>query len=561
MTVYFAAYAWLGDRLARDVHIEVVDGRFVSVDSDKSPDVVLPGLVLPGFANAHSHAFHRALRGRTHGDGGSFWTWRDKMYEVAARLDPTSYLALARAVYAEMALAGITAVGEFHYLHHAPEGVRYADPNAMGQALITAAAEAGIRITLLDTLYLTAGVDGASLSGVQRRFGDTDFDAWASRVGALGGAPHALIGAAVHSVRAVPAPAIAEMAAWAAQPAPAFGPGGPAGRDGSAGRGELAGRDGSAGRGELAGRGGRAAGLAGRPVHVHLSEQPAENEQCRAVHGCTPTELLERHGLLGANITAVHATHLTGRDVKTLGGSGTGICMCPTTERDLADGIGPAGELAAHGSPLSLGSDGHAVIDMFEEIRGLEMNERVSRLRRGRFSPPELMTAATAHTALGWTDAGAIAVGNRADLVCVRLDSVRTAGATPSQAILAATAADITHVIADGRLIVSDGRHVSIDVPNALATAIATALPHTPFPVTPPTATAPSAPAPSAPAPTAPAPTPPTPTPAPTAPAPTPPTPAPTAPAPTPAPTAPAPAPPTPAPTPPTSVPIEGNER
>ncbi|SNY29632.1 formimidoylglutamate deiminase [Paractinoplanes atraurantiacus] len=445
MTVYFASYAWLGDRLARDVHIEVVDGRFASLDSDKKPDVVLPGLVLPGFANAHSHAFHRALRGRTHGDGGSFWTWRDKMYEVAARLDPSSYLELARAVYAEMALAGITAVGEFHYLHHAPDGVRYADPNAMGHALIAAAAEAGIRITLLDTLYLTAGVDGAPLTGVQRRFGDTDFDGWASRVAGLAAAPHARIGAAVHSVRAVPAPAMSEMATWASSSAAHA-----------------------------------AVDAARRPVHVHLSEQPAENEQCRAVHGCTPTELLDRHGLLGPNVTAVHATHLTGRDVKALGGSGTGVCMCPTTERDLADGIGPAGELAAHGSPLSLGSDGHAVIDMFEEIRGLEMNERVSRLQRGRFSPAELMTAATAHTSLGWTDAGSIAVGQRADLVCVRLDSVRTAGTDPAQALLAATAADITHVIADGRLIVADGRHVTIDVPTALSTAISAVLAHTP---------------------------------------------------------------------------------
>ncbi|MEV4346904.1 formimidoylglutamate deiminase [Actinoplanes sp. NPDC049596] len=463
MTVYFASYAWLGDRLAQDVHIEVAGGRFAAVDSDKSPEVVLPGLVVPGFANAHSHAFHRALRGRTHGDGGSFWTWRDKMYEVAARLDPSSYLALARAVYAEMALAGITAVGEFHYLHHGPDGVPYADPNAMGHALITAAAEAGIRITLLDTLYLTAGVDGAPLSGVQRRFGDGDFDSWASRVAALSAPPHARIGAAVHSVRAVPATAISEMAAWSRLSAAGTG----------SGTGANIGDGAGAGSGAGAGAGAAAcSGVPGRPVHVHLSEQPGENEQCRAVHGCTPTELLERHGLLGPNTTAVHATHLTGRDVKALGGSGTGVCLCPTTERDLADGIGPAGELAAHGSPLSLGSDGHAVIDMFEEIRGLEMNERLSRLQRGRFAPAQLMAAATAHSALGWNDAGAIAVGHRADLVCVRLDSVRTAGTDPAQAVLAATAADITHVMADGHMIVADGRHVSIDVPSALAEAI-----------------------------------------------------------------------------------------
>jgi formiminoglutamate deiminase len=426
MTVYHASYAWVGDHLERDVTIKVVDGFFAAIDSGEIPDEELPGLVLPGFANAHSHAFHRALRGRTHADGGSFWTWRDRMYEMAARLDPDSYLALARAVYAEMALAGITAVGEFHYLHHAANGVPYADPNAMGNALITAAAEAGIRITLLDTLYLTAGVDGAPLEGVQRRFGDGDFAGWAARVAGLSAAPHARIGAAVHSVRAVPAPAIGEMAAWAQ----------------------------------------------GRPVHVHLSEQPAENEQCQAVHGCTPTELLEHHGLLSAGTTAVHATHLSAGDIKALGSTRTGTCLCVTTERDLADGIGPAGALATAGSPLSLGTDGHAMIDMFAELRGLEMNERVSQLRRGRFTPAELIAAATAHTALGWDDAGAIEVGKRADLVCVRLDSVRTAGTDPAQAIFAATAADVTHVIADGRMIVSEGRHIAFDVPAALAEGV-----------------------------------------------------------------------------------------
>ncbi|GID73847.1 formimidoylglutamate deiminase [Paractinoplanes deccanensis] len=483
MTVYHASYAWIGGDLVRDVRIEVADGRFTSLDSDKTPDMKLPGLVLPGFANSHSHAFHRALRGRTHGDGGSFWTWRDTMYAVAARLDPSSYLALARAVYAEMALAGITAVGEFHYLHHAPDGTPYADPNAMGHALITAAAEAGIRITLLDTLYLTAGVDGAPLEGVQRRFGDGDFDGWAARVAELSAAPHARIGAAVHSVRAVPAPAISEMAAWArgAGAGPWTGRGAVPGHGAGAGPWAGGGAVPWAGGGAVPGHGaGGASWAGGRPVHVHLSEQPGENEQCRAVHGCTPTELLERHGLLGPGTTAVHATHLTGSDVKALGRSGTGVCLCPTTERDLADGIGPAGELAAHGSPLSLGSDGHAVIDMFEEIRGLEMNERVSRLRRGRFSPAELLGAATAHTALGWDDAGAIAVGNRADLVCVRLDSVRTAGADPAQAFFGATAADVTHVMADGRMIVADGRHVSVDVPAALTTAVAALLPSAP---------------------------------------------------------------------------------
>jgi cytosine/adenosine deaminase-related metal-dependent hydrolase len=209
-----------------------------------------------------------------------------------------------------------------------------------------------------------------------------------------------------------------------------------------------------------------------RPLHVHLSEQPAENEQCLAVHGCTPTELLARNGVLGPHTTAVHATHLTDDDVRTLGGSGTVICMCPTTERDLADGIGRARDLADAGSPLSLGSDSHAVIDIFAEACGLEMDERLATRQRGRFTVAELVAAAANHASIGWDDAGEIAVGKRADLVCVRLDSVRTAGSDPTGAILAATAADVRDVIVDGRHVVAGGRHTVIDVARALAEAI-----------------------------------------------------------------------------------------
>ncbi|GAA2521603.1 formimidoylglutamate deiminase [Winogradskya humida] len=418
---YFADFAWVGGRVERNVAIEVGEGRFTSVTAGAAPaGTRLRGLVLPGFANAHSHAFHRALRGRTHDDRGSFWTWRERMYAVAARLDPDSYYALARAVYGEMALAGITSVGEFHYLHHGPDGTPYADPNAMGNALIAAAEDAGIRITLLDTLYLTSSVDGRPLEGVQRRFGDGDVDRWHSRRSALASqSPHAIVGAALHSVRAVPATALASCT-----------------------------------------------GIA--PLHIHLSEQRAENEQCRAVHGCTPAELLDRHGLLGPGTTAVHATHLTGGDIKLLGNSGTGVCVCPTTERDLADGIGPARALADAGSPLSLGSDSHAVIDPFEEARGLELDERLATERRGHFTPAELIRAATAHAVLGWQDAGEIAVGKRADLVAVSLNSVRTAGSDPTGLVYAATNADVTDVIVDGRAVVTDRHHTNFDVAPAL---------------------------------------------------------------------------------------------
>jgi formiminoglutamate deiminase len=428
---WFAEHAWLPGGLAQDVLLEEEDGRFTAVTSDSEPGDAhrLPGVVLPGLANGHSHAFHRALRGRTHADGGTFWTWREAMYAVASHLDPDGYLELARATYAEMALAGITSVGEFHYLHHAPGGVAYDDPNVMAEALRRAAADAGVRLTLIDACYLSGGLgaDGhRPLEGVQRRFGDGDRDAWAGRVERLTPSDGMRVGVAVHSVRAVP-------------------------------RDDLP---------TVAGMG------AGRPLHAHLSEQPAENEACAGFYGRTPTELLESAGVLGESSTMVHATHLTGSDVATLGSTRTTACVCPTTERDLADGIGPVRALADAGSPLSLGSDQHAVIDLFEEARGLEMHERLSSLERGRFRPADLVASMTAHRAIGWADAGRLAEGFRADLVAVRMDTVRTAGARADQMVLAATAADVDTVVVDGRLVVDSGGHVLGDVGHLLRTAI-----------------------------------------------------------------------------------------
>ncbi|MBW8817864.1 MAG: formimidoylglutamate deiminase, partial [Streptomyces sp.] len=320
---YWLEHAWLDTHVEPGVAVDVADGRVAAVrtDTDTPPPgaEILRGLTLPGLANTHSHAFHRALRGTVQVGSGTFWTWREVMYSVADRLTPQTYHALARAVYAEMALAGVTAVGEFHYLHHAPGGTPYADPNAMGEALIEAAAEAGIRITLLDTAYLSSGF-GQPPTTHQLRFSDGSADAWAERCSVLKDRDHARIGAAIHSVRAVPARQLATVARWA--------------------------------------------GERRAPLHVHLSEQTAENDACREAHGCTPTELLAEHGVLGPRTTGVHNTHLTDQDIALIGDSGTGTCMCPTTERDLADGIGPAVALQRRGSPLSLGSDSHAVIDL-----------------------------------------------------------------------------------------------------------------------------------------------------------------------------------------------------
>ncbi|WP_460366798.1 amidohydrolase family protein, partial [Actinocorallia lasiicapitis] len=209
------------------------------------------------------------------------------------------------------------------------------------------------------------------------------------------------------------------------------------------------------------------------------SEQPAENEACLAAYGRTPARLLADAGALGPLTVAVHATHLTGDDIGLLGATMTGTCMCPTTERDLADGIGPAKLLQSAGSPLSLGSDQHAVIDLFEEARALELDERLATRRRGTWTSGELLTAATSagHSALGWPEAGRLEPGAYADLVTVSLDSVRLAGTTPDFApesvVYAATAADVSHVVVSGRPIVAHGAHRLIpDLPQALAAAL-----------------------------------------------------------------------------------------
>ncbi len=428
---WFAPYAWLPDGPSRDVLL-VADGdtfSHVAAGGDPTGATRLPGITLPGFANCHSHAFHRALRGRTHDGGGTFWTWRERMYTVAAQLDPSTYLSLARATYAEMALAGVTSVGEFHYLHHGNGGRRYADPNEMGHALQQAASDAGIRLTLLDACYLSGGLDSTGhlpLDKSQLRFSDGTADAWADRIAQLRESARLRVGAALHSVRAVPASAIAEVSAAAA----------------------------------------------GRPLHAHVSEQPAENDACQSYYGCSPTRLLADHGALGVMTTAVHATHLTGQDIVLLGDSSSTACFCPTTERDLADGIGPAAQLIAAGVRLSLGSDQHAVVDLMEDARALEMDQRLLTKRRGNLQPRDLVAALTAHDTIGWPEAGRLSVGARADLVAVRLDTVRTAGIDPAQVLLAASAADVDTVVVDGRTVVSAGQHVLGDVGAMLRNAI-----------------------------------------------------------------------------------------
>lgn len=441
MTRYWAAAAWNGSEEIRDVEIDVAGGRIDRVQIGVPPSgraIRLPGALIPGLVNAHSHAFHRAMRGRTGGD--DFWSWREEMYRIAGLLDPDSYRRLAAAVFTEMALAGITAVGEFHYLHHQPGGRTYSDPNDMGHAVIEAARSVGLRITLLDTCYLTADVDGSPVRGTQTRFSDRSEERWAERHRQLADryadAEDVVIGAAIHSVRAVPETAMATVAAAV---------------DG--------------------------------PLHIHVSEQEAENTACLRRHGRSPTRVLWDAGVLGPATTVVHGVHTDDADREVLAQSGAGLCVCPSTEAGLGDGFAPTAEIAGRGIPISIGSDAHAVIDLFVEMRSVEHNDRSRHGRREVHDPAALFSMATANgaSALGMAPWG-LTAGAPADFVAVDDASVRTVG-TDGVAGLAmtASASDVTDVVAGGRRIVAHGEHVETpDAAAALKAAISVLWSRTP---------------------------------------------------------------------------------
>ncbi|WP_420622278.1 formimidoylglutamate deiminase [Candidatus Poriferisodalis sp.] len=445
---YWCELAWLGGSGAAEGVVITIDGDRITevragVPACPPEAVPLAGLTLPALANAHSHAFHRALRGRTHAGRGNFWMWRDLMYRVAARLDPDCYYRLARAVFAEMALAGIGIVGEFHYVHHRPGGGNYDDPDAMGAAVVAAARDAGIRLTLLDTLYLHGGLDPSLDGGYeplrpsQTRFSDGSADRWADRVEGLASTvsgPMVRVGAAVHSVRAVDPPSIKVAADWAKE--------------------------------------------RGAPLHFHASEQLAENRQCLGVHGLTPIDVIAQAEGLGPGTTLVHATHADGRDQAMIGAAGAYCCLCPSTERDLADGTGPSVGLAQSGAGLCLGSDSHATVDILSEARTVELDQRAATGDRGVFDVDALASMATSggYRSVGWPEGGTLESGALADFATVGLDSVRMAGADAATAlaatIFAATSADVHHLVVGGRTVVRDGQHTTIDVAADLASAI-----------------------------------------------------------------------------------------
>jgi formiminoglutamate deiminase len=409
--------AWLGgDAPAPGVSLTLDGGVITHVRTGgpvRADAERLPGLTLPGLANAHSHCFQRALRGRIEAPArGSFWTWRDQMYALAERLDEARYEALARAAFAEMALAGFTLVGEFDYIHHSAATVR-------------AARSAGVRLTLIDACYLEGGL---------ARFRDPSVGAWCERMTGLErsgilDAERVRPAAAIHSLRAVDPEAAADVAAFANE--------------------------------------------RGWPLHAHVSEQVRENEEVAERHGLTPTALLARAGALSPRFSAVHATHMTPEDLELMRVADAFCCMCPTTERDLADGIGPVA------GRLTLGSDSQSVIDPFEEARAVELDLRLGTGVRGSFGAGSLASALTSdgYASLGWAEGGTILPGALADLSTVSLASVRLAGTEPERAldsvIFAGASADVSHVMVGGEWVVRDGAHVAVDVAAELSTAIA----------------------------------------------------------------------------------------
>jgi formimidoylglutamate deiminase len=429
--------------------------------------------VLPGMINAHSHAFQRVLRGRTefrtrqsgtsptpNDQKDSFWTWREMMYSAATRLSPEDIYDASRMAFLEMALSGITAVGEFHYLHHAPDGKPYDDPNLLAKEVVRAAGDIGLRIALLRVAYARSGFQ-TEPNPNQSRFIEKDPEAYLKSVRTLiadldrasASHPSAWVGVAPHSVRAVPLNYLRQLVGYANQD--------------------------------------------GLKIHMHVAEQPAEVSACIAEYGRSPIALLETEGLLSQDFTAVHAIHVTPKSMASFAASGAMVCACPTTERNLGDGVVPADEYFKHGVRICLGTDSHAQIDLLEDARELEYHLRLQKLERvvlsgrdrgvsqgasiaddsvadknntlpdGRVSAiaARLFECATINGARSiGAPGGSFEVGEPADFFTVDLQDPLIAGASQSDLlasiVFSASRAAIREVVIAGKPIVSEGRHL-----------------------------------------------------------------------------------------------------
>jgi len=346
----WAPLAWVQGRWRESVLLEVAaDGTWARVEPGApraAAASTLPGPALPGLVNAHSHAFQRAFVGlaeRRDAEHDDFWSWRDRMYGVALTITPERVREIATQLYRELLRGGYTQVCEFHYLHHAGDGSRYADPLTMSRALVQAARDSGIGLTLLPVLYERAGFTASGLRDDQRRFATTVDDVLALRDGVRAlGVPNVGAGVAIHSLRAARASSILSLAE-------------------------------------------RLAGDAA-PIHIHIAEQVAEVDDCVAATGLRPIEWLARHVALDARWQLVHATHATPAEIAAVGSAG--VVLCPSTEANLGDGVPDLPRWLAAGTPLSIGSDSHVTRDWREELRWLEYAQRLVQRRRNVAAAP-----------------------------------------------------------------------------------------------------------------------------------------------------------------------------
>lgn len=428
--------------LRPNLTLEIAEGKVAGVHAGEVPGAQrLAGRALfPGLVNGHSHAFQRLIRGRTEyvseaGGRDDFWSWRESMYRAAEALDPEGVFVASRQAFVEMVRAGITTVGEFHYLHHQADGTPYADRNELAHQVIRAAREVGLRICLLRVGYARSGFQ-VPPNPRQRRFLDADVDAFFSSVESLAGSyvgePAVKVGLAPHSVRAVTADWLKAVAT----------------------------------REEV--------------VHMHVAEQPAEIAACRKEHGRTPVELLSELGLLGPRFTAVHGVHLEAHEVKRLGEAAATVCACPSTERNLGDGIVRADELLEAGAFVSLGSDSQTLIDLLDEARQLESHLRLLRLRRNVLDPGggavdglarRLLSMATVDGARSLGFQGGLVMGGPADLFSFDLSHPSVLGAGPAALaaiVFSGERSGIREVWVGGKQLVSEGRH-PLEAPSAAA--------------------------------------------------------------------------------------------
>ena len=376
------------------------DGRIADAAESAEPIDLTGKALLPGFVNAHSHSFQRLIRGRAESraiSGKDFWSWRNTMYQAAAQLSPEDVYDVARMCFLEMAYAGITTVGEFHYLHNAPDGTPYDDPNLMAHQVIAAAKSVGLRIVLLRSAYLRSGYQLRPDPG-QRRFFEQS-DAFLANIASLracyaADSAEVRFGVAPHSIRAVPLEALREIISWV-----------------------------------------RSNSL---PVHMHVAEQIAENITCQREYEYTPVELLAREGLLGKDFVAVHAIHLNSHEISALAEARAIVCSCPTTERNLGDGIVPVDALMKLGVRHALGSDSQAQIDPLEDARELDYHLRLAQQQRavldqidGRPIASRLLDCATIHGAQALALIRFPGVGEYGDMVSIDLTDLSVAGYTP----------------------------------------------------------------------------------------------------------------------------------